>query len=86
MVEPRYQPSLDADVPKANLLKVAKDTKKCSVAPLDDGYVRVIAGQYNDTKGPAMTYSPVNLWDIILSNKNQGYEFEIEAGHTLLGE
>lgn len=84
MVEPRYQPILNNDIPKVELLKVSKETGECSIAPIDDGYVRIISGTFRNTKGPALTYSPVNLWDILLSKKHVDYEFEIEAGHTLL--
>ena len=34
------------------------------------GNVRVIAGSLNDTKGPAKTHSPVELWDITISKKD----------------
>ncbi|MGZ5054221.1 MAG: pirin family protein, partial [Methylobacter sp.] len=30
------------------------------------GIMRVIAGEYRGVKGPANTYTPVNLWDIRL--------------------
>jgi len=35
--------------------------------PDNGGYVRVIAGEYNGVKGPAMTVTPVNLFDIRLN-------------------
>jgi redox-sensitive bicupin YhaK (pirin superfamily) len=53
MVAPRYQSLLDADFPRATL-------------PAGAGYLRVIAGQYLDHQGPAMTYSPISLWDVVL--------------------
>lgn len=84
MVEPRYQPILDSDIPKVELLHVSKQTGECSVAKMDDGYVRIIAGEYRNTKGPAKTFSPVNLWDVALLQKHEDYEFEIATGHTLL--
>lgn len=34
--------------------------------PDNGGVVNVIAGKFNDTEGPAKTYSPVNLFDIHL--------------------
>ena len=58
MVAPGYQSLLDADFPRATL-------------PEGAGYLRVIAGQYQDHKGPAITYSPVSLWDVVL--KEGGY-------------
>lgn len=45
-----------------------------SLIDLDNnaGVVRVIAGQYRDTQGPAKTFSPMNVWDL-----------NIRAGHTV---
>ena len=33
---------------------------------LDGGRVRIIAGAFNGTNGPARTFTPVNLWDVRL--------------------
>ncbi len=35
--------------------------------PDDGGHVRVIAGEYRDSRGPAKTFTPVNLFDIRLN-------------------
>jgi redox-sensitive bicupin YhaK (pirin superfamily) len=43
------------------------------------GLVNVIAGQFNGVKGPAATYSPVNLFDIRL---NKGGELDITIPTT----
>jgi len=84
MSEPRYQPILNRDIPKVKLLSVSKDNGQCSEATLNDGYVRIIAGEYRNKKGPAQTFTTINLWDIALLNKEQSFEFEFEVGHTLL--
>lgn len=55
MTTPRYQALQAKDIPHVEL-------------PQDQGYVRVIAGDYAQTKGAALTFSPVNLWDIRLNN------------------
>ena len=34
--------------------------------PGDAGTVRVIAGEYQGTKGPARTFTPMNVWDVRL--------------------
>jgi redox-sensitive bicupin YhaK (pirin superfamily) len=34
------------------------------------GKVRVIAGSFQGTKGPASTFTPVELWDVILPKSN----------------
>lgn len=35
--------------------------------PDNRGSVRVIAGDYDDSKGPARTFSPINVWDLRLN-------------------
>lgn len=47
----------------------------------DGGVVNVIAGTFNDTKGPAETYSPVNLFDIRLK-KNGIATTSVSAAHN----
>ena len=84
MTEARYQPILDKDIPKAELYSVSQESGECAAVPLDEGYVRIIAGELRGTTGPANTFTPVNLWDISLLKKDKDYEFDIAAGHTLL--
>ncbi len=45
--------------------------------------VRVIAGAYRDAKGPANTYTPINLWDLRLQS-GQTVELEFPDGYTTL--
>ncbi|PHQ36227.1 pirin family protein [Rhodopirellula bahusiensis] len=47
----------------------------------DAGTVRVIAGQFGDAKGPASTFSPINLWDIQLTGK-AATTLTVPSGHT----
>ncbi len=51
--------------------------------PLSDGasYIRVIAGTYFDTIGPAKTFTPINIWDVSLKNKAL-QKFEIPEDWT----
>ena len=51
--QPGYQTLLNAQIPSVAL-------------PLDAGAVRVIAGEYAGQKGPAKTFTPINLWDVNL--------------------
>lgn len=39
--------------------------------PDDAGTVRIIAGRYEETKGPAHTFSPLNVWDMRLQRNRQ---------------
>lgn len=68
MTKPRYQGINNKEIPVIDLDQGA-------------GSLRLIAGEYKDTKGSASTFSPVNLWDIRL-NKGKTAEFKVPSGHT----
>ncbi|AXK40160.1 pirin family protein [Crenobacter cavernae] len=69
MAAPGYQTLLDADIPSVPL-------------PDGTGRVRVIAGDYLGNKGPARTFTPMDVWDLQL--KSGGYtELSVPAGRTL---
>lgn len=53
-------------------------SKKIPGAPLPNGVVRVIAGNYEGVQGPARTFFPIQLWD--LSLKEGTFEFKVENG------
>jgi len=53
MIAPHYQSITNDQIP------VVKLDEKGSI-------LRVIAGNYQDAKGPANTYTPINLWDLRL--------------------
>ena len=66
MTHPGYQ-SITADViPDVDL-------------PNNAGRIRVIAGRYEDTVGPAHTFSPLNVWDLQL-NQSQEITLHQHAG------
>lgn len=54
MATPGYQTLLDASIPSVDL-------------DGDAGRVRVIAGDYHGTKGPARTFTPIDIWDVRLN-------------------
>lgn len=56
MAEPGYQAIKSDDIPTLTL---------------DGGQLRVIAGEYLKEKGPAHTYSPLNVWDFVMSADNE---------------
>jgi redox-sensitive bicupin YhaK (pirin superfamily) len=66
MDKPRYQGLTNKMIPEVTI---------------DGGKVRVIAGSYNGNKGPAMTFSPIELWDVTLA-AGKTATFEITAGQT----
>lgn len=70
MSRPGYQSLLDADIPSVEL-------------PEGAGRMRVIAGEYAGRRGPAQTFTPMDVWDLRL---NQGASTQLDApqGHTLV--
>ena len=68
MTAPKYQTILSGDIPEILL-------------PNGAGTVRVIAGAFAGRKGPADTFTPVELWDTRLV-KGRGADFSLETGHT----
>src|SRR6476659_5957200 len=69
MAKPGYQTLLDADIPSVDL-------------PDGAGRVRVIAGQFGGKKGPARTFTPIDVWDVRL---NSGHKtgLHVAEGRTL---
>ena len=55
MTNPRYQTLLKRDIGEVTL-------------PEQGGTLRVIAGEFGGNKGPAKTYTPINLWDLSLKS------------------
>jgi hypothetical protein len=67
MTSPRYQELLNTDIP--------------SVGISGGGRVRVIAGEFKGTKGPAKTFTPINLWDLRLP-AGASANLRLPEGHT----
>jgi len=68
MGKPGYQSISTADIPKIDLANGA-------------GFVRVIAGEHAGAKGPARTFSPMNVWDIRLK-AGQKLDLPAKTGET----
>jgi redox-sensitive bicupin YhaK (pirin superfamily) len=66
--KPGYQTLLNKQIPKVPL-------------PNGAGAVRVIAGSYNGQRGPARTFTAINLWDVRL-DAGKSTELPLPAGHT----
>ncbi|GGG73905.1 pirin family protein [Edaphobacter dinghuensis] len=45
------------------------------------GHARVIAGEFNGVKGPALTFTPVNLFDVVLK-AGEKVEIPLPEGHN----
>jgi redox-sensitive bicupin YhaK (pirin superfamily) len=67
----RYQPITSSSIPIVAL-------------PSDAGYVRVIAGSYGETVGPAMTFSPIDMWEVRLSKSGACTDLVFPEGHNTI--
>jgi redox-sensitive bicupin YhaK (pirin superfamily) len=66
---PGYQALLARDIPTVTLAGGA-------------GTLRVIAGDYQDHKGPAHTFTPIDVWDLSLK-RGKRTELKLPEGRTL---
>ena len=51
------------------------------MVPLAGGTLRVVAGEYKGTRGPANTFTPVNLFDLRLQPGGRA-ELELPEGYN----
>ncbi|MCT8608753.1 pirin family protein [Glaesserella parasuis] len=70
MTTPKYQAIKSADIPVVQLGDNA-------------GMARIIAGELASTAGIASTFSPVNMWDIVL-NAGKAHTFAVPESHNLI--
>lgn len=66
---PGYQNLLARDIPTVEL-------------PDNAGTLRVIAGSFGVARGPARTFTPINVWDVRL-NRGKTTKLDVPEGHTL---
>jgi len=66
---PGYQTLLDRDIPAVEL-------------PDGAGTLRVIAGEYDGHRGPARTFTPIDLWDVRLRQGGTA-SLALPEGHTV---
>jgi redox-sensitive bicupin YhaK (pirin superfamily) len=67
---PDYQTILDRDIPSVDLPDAA-------------GTLRVIAGEYEGRRGPAHSFTPIDVWDVRL-RPNGATRLTLPEGHTLV--
>ena len=65
-----YQAIVSADIPQVEL-------------PDGAGKARVIAGELLGAKGPARTFTPINVWDVRL-NRDADLTLDLPEGHTAM--
>ena len=66
---------------KAGYQGIASDV--IPVVTFAGGTARIIAGELGDAKGPARTFSPINLWDVRLSAGAE-VTLDLPEGHTAM--
>ena len=65
---PKYQDLRDDQFPRVTL-------------PNNAGTVRVIAGEFMGQTGPASTFTPINTWDLQMTEQGKA-ELQVTDGHT----
>ena len=70
MTLPGYQSIVAKDIPTVDL-------------PDGAGAARIIAGRFGETRGPARTFTPMNVWDVRLKAGAQA-SLPLPAGHTAM--
>ena len=68
MTTPGYQGILNAEIPTVSLKDGA-------------GTARIIAGDFDGSKGPARTFTPMNVWDVRL-NRDAQTTLDLPQDHT----
>jgi len=88
MSPPRYQPILASEIPERPLRAPSGEVSTCDdeakASSSDGALVRIIAGEFEGTAGPAKTYSPVELWDLSLPIASKPVQLELPEGHTAI--
>jgi redox-sensitive bicupin YhaK (pirin superfamily) len=69
MAPPNYQTLLDGDIPAVAL-------------PDGAGTARIIAGEFDGKRGPARSFTPMNVWDLRLT-AGKKTRFSLNEGDTL---
>ncbi|QBM17574.1 hypothetical protein MARI_16930 [Marinobacter sp. JH2] len=75
-------PASAKDTPAAYQTLLNKDIPRVSLED-EGGTLRVIAGEYLEHKGPAKTFTPINVWDLSLE-PGARVNLPVPEGHTTL--
>ena len=68
---PDYQTILDRDIASVDLPDAA-------------GTLRVIAGEFEGRRGPAHTFTPIDVWDVHFCRRRGAARLRLPEGHTLV--
>jgi redox-sensitive bicupin YhaK (pirin superfamily) len=78
MTKARYQPILKDQIPYVEL-PLNKDADTAALAT-----VRLIAGELDEIKGKAKTFSPVQMWDVIMPHAGAEVDIPFPADHNCI--
>jgi len=78
MAKPGYQGIEGETIPVVNLPLNAEEGTE------SQGQARIIAGNLDEMKGAAKTFSPVQMWDVSLPNAGSEIEFPFAADHNCM--
>jgi quercetin 2,3-dioxygenase len=70
LTPPHYQAIANADIPAVELAG-------------GNGRARIIAGELGGTRGPAKTFTPINMWDV-RADADADIDLPLPAGHNAL--
>lgn len=78
MTKPGYQDIKKKDIAVVNLPLGTTDEKDVV------GTARIIAGELDNTKGPAKTFSPVQMWDVTINKANTVIDLPYKVDHNCI--
>ena len=97
MDAPRYQAILNASIPEVHVPAAhEQEYKEVEVTGNDAvasgvtskttaaAKVRLIAGSFRRSVGPANTHTPIDLWDVLLPATEVPVELEMKPGHNVI--
>ena len=84
MERPRYQPILFDGIPTVTLEPAppAEGEPECEAG--EGGSARIIAGELHGVRGPAASFSPVNLWELHLPSADTWVVVPVPDGHNCI--
>lgn len=82
MTKPRYQPILKDQIPSVDLPLKEQSGGETKEEPL--ATVRLIAGSLEDVNGAAKTFSPVQMWDVIMPHAGAEVDIPFPPEHNCI--
>merc|ERR1712125_100464 len=82
LTKPRYQSIVSSKIPSVDIPWDGDD--QCEDKDASPGVVRVISGSFNGVKGPAKTFSPIELWDVQLPTKDLKVELPFPENYNCI--